>query len=75
MEILAGLNYAELGVAGVFIAYLIWTIQTLKKENAEGRLREDALQERCFSTVSDSFNKVSDALNTIEKAILLSERR
>lgn len=74
MDILSSLDYAQLGVAGMFIAYLIWTIQGYKEEIVAARLREEAWQERCFNTVNDSFLKVSDAVNTIDQAISFLER-
>jgi hypothetical protein len=74
MEFFANIAYGELGIAGLFIAYLIWSIQGRDKLIAAGLLREEKWQERCFNTVSDSFQKVGDAVKTVDQVITILER-
>ena len=48
-SLLTSINFEQLGITGVFLAYLIWTNRELRQENSQ--LRKESRQDRADSVV------------------------
>ena len=48
-SLLTSINFEQLGITGVFLAYLIWTNRELRQENSQ--LRKESRQDRADNVV------------------------